>query len=539
MPRLPTPQSTPKIAEQVFTAESQGAAVARGQAAFGRAVSEGGQQIGRQLQQRKAQSEISKLNAEFARAQADLTVAWQERLATADPNDPTTAEAFRNEAVKERIEAIRQFADTREAKAYFERAAAGLSSGFLVTTEAGQRGLRETAAVQNFDTMLNQMGDSVTMDPLSFDSVLTMTDLQIEGLVQAEGLSREKALVLQQTAKSKIAIGAATGLINRDPGLGREAIESGQFSEFIDAQEKQRLLNYADSQERAMAAAADKQRKEMAARAQVDVMKQAINSDGTVNAASLPQLQAQIIRDPRLAQDPSSLRATVNFLDALAEDATGGAKFGKTDPVAYSQIMARATLPPGDPNRPTRNEVLFMANNGLSTADANFIADKVIGQEGSVQEQIGNEFRASSLKAAAARLTGSSAIELAEDPGLVENYNRFLQFARLNEVNMLREGKSPAEIWAADGPIMSRVNEFDRRLSLQEQTQAFQEQLDRNSAQTEFPDFEGEDPSKFDTGSKSVQPDLRTGPQLGATFKGKPLKELSSSEMDEWLKENQ
>ena len=541
--RLPVPQSTPQLAREIFTPESQGAAVARGQAAFGSAVSRGGQQLARRIQERKAQSEISELNAEFARAQSELTVAWQERLATADPNDDTTAETFRNEVVAQRLEAIKELANTRESKAFFERAAAGLSSGFLVTTEAGQRGLRETAAVQNFDTMLNQMGDSVTTDPLSFDSVLTMSELQLEGLVQSEGLSREKALVLKQAAQSKIAIGAATGLINRDPGLGRQEIESGRFSEFIDAQEKNRLLAYADSQERAIAAAEEKARKRAAGAAQVSAMQQAINTDGSINVESLPQIQADIIRDPDLASDPASLRATVNFLDALAEDATSGAKFGQTNPAVFNNIMQRATLPPGHPDRPTRNEVLFLANNGLSVSHANFLADKVVGQEGSVREQLGNQFRNSGLKAAAARLTGSSAIELAEDPGLVENYNRFLQFALLTEQEMLTQGSTPTEIWAADGPILGRVQEFDRRLSLDEQTQAFQEQLERESSQTAFPAFEGEDPSKFDVGGKTGSglngPPLRTGPNLGATFNGKQLKELSPAEMDKWLKENQ
>lgn len=541
MARLPVPQSTPKLPQQVFTAESQGAAPARVKAERGALIQQAGVQIGQKLEERQTQREISKLNAEFAKAQAELTVGWQETLRTADPNDPDVAERFRNDTVAPRVEALRDFAKTRESKAYYDRAAAGLGAGFLVTTSAGQANLREVAAVQNWNTMLNQMGDAVTADPLSFDSTLTMVDIQLDGLIQAEGLSSEKGEVLKTNARSTLAVGAAMGLIDKNPTIGREAVESGEYSEYIDAKDKQQLLNYADTQQRALEAAEEKRRKRIAGQAQVGYMKEAIAVDGTVNVESIPALQGRIVRDPALQQDPESLRAMTNYLSALADDEKSGAKFGKTNPAVYSNIMSRATLPPGDPRRPTRNEVLFLANNGLSTADANFIADKVIGQEGSVREQIGNEFRASSLKAAAARLTGSSALELAEDPGLVENYNRFLQFARLTEVDMLEQGKTPAEIWASDGPIMGRVQEFDRRLTLQEQTRALQDQL--NAAPSgEPPRFEGQDPSAFDLGGKkpvSSAPQLRTGPELGATYKGKALRDLSPAEMDAWLKENQ
>lgn len=527
MPRLPTPRSEPKLPEQIFTPESQGAAVARAKGEFAEAVQRGGVQVGQALRQRQSQREISRLNAEFAKSQAALTVEWQETLRTADPNDEAVAETFRENVVKPRIEAMREFANTRESRAYFDRAAAGLGAGFLTTTEAGQRSLRETAAVQNFDTMLNQMGDAVTLDPLSFEHVEGMVDLQLEGLIQSEGLSREKALVLKSQAQTNLAFGAAQGLIQQDPEMGREAVETGRFSEFIDAQQKQRLLAFADSQEAAQEAAVKKAREEAARVAQVEVMREAVNDDGTINAEDLPRLQGQLLRNPNLTNDPASLRATLNFLDQLADDETSGAP-AKTDPAVFQEFIRRSALPPGDPNRPTRNEVLMTTGNGLSKDDARFIANDIVGERGSEREEVANALRNDSLRNAAAILTGSATLEFVEDPGKIENLNRFQNFARLRELQLRAEGKSPAEIWAPDGPIMGQLPNFNRRLSLQEQAAQF-------GAEPVTPGPEPvltTDPTAFDV------PQPGAGPRMGDTFEGKALKELSPAEMQKWLEAN-
>jgi len=520
MPRLPVPQSRPTLPQAIFTPDSQGAAQARAQGEFADTVQRGGVQLARQLQERKTQKEISQLNAEFAKAQAELTVEWQETLRTADPNDDTVAATFREGAIAQRLEALQSFANTRESKAYFERAAAGLSSGFLVSTEAGQQNLRETAAVQNWNTSVNQMGDAVTADPLSFDNTLAMIDLQTEGLVQSSGLSRQKALVLQTQARQSLAMAAGYGMIDRDPEMGREMVESGRFSEYIDAKDKSNLLAYADRQEAAKNAAAKKRREEAAAEAQVEAMARAMNADGTINTAELPRLQGELIRNPALRQEPESLRAMLNHLDGMAEDAIEGVRFGETDPVVFNSIIDRAALPPGHPDRPTSNEVYLLSKRGLSTSDANHIVNNILNQKGSVAEQIGNTLRSSSLKAASARLTGSSALEFADDPSKVENYNRFVRFATLNEHHMKQQGKTPEEIWAIDGPIMSRLAEFDQRVDPLEAISLEREQFDGP-----FPEFQGEDPSTF-------------GRRSAPSFNNKPLNRLSPNEMDAWLKEN-
>ena len=93
MPKLPVPVSNPQLPQQVYTAEIQGATVARANQDLARSVTG----LGEALIQRQTQREVSKLNAEFAKAQAELTVEWQETLRTADPTDPEVANRFRQE----------------------------------------------------------------------------------------------------------------------------------------------------------------------------------------------------------------------------------------------------------------------------------------------------------------------------------------------------------------------------------------------------------------------------------------------------------
>lgn len=532
MAKLPVPISTPKLPDTIFTAASQGATAAAANAQLAdKAV-----QFGAALEQRRTQREISQMNAEFAKAQAELTVQWQETLRTADPNDPEVASRFRNEVVQPRIESLQDFANTSEGKAYYQRASAGLGAGFLVTTEAGQASLEETAAVQNWEVSLNQMGDAVAADPASFDSTLAMIDIQVEGLVQANGLSREKALVLQTEARTQTALNAATGLIRQNPEQAKVMIESGLYSEYISGSQKNTLLGMADTQLRAQEAARKAALEEAAERSQVAIMKAAINEDGSINAAALPGLQGEILRDPTLAQDPAALRATINFLDQLVEDENSGNP-AKTDPAVFDGFMARAALPPGDPRRPRREEVLMRVGDGLSKDDARFIINDMIGEKGSDREVVGNDLRNDSMRNARTILTGSANLEFVEDPGKVLNYNRFQHFARVMEVKLRDDGLSPTEIWAPDGPIMGQLNRFNKRLSLDEQNEIMATALSGG------PDLGPEpvitsDPLRFDTGRNRVNAGaLRDGPTPTTVF-GKPIKDATVSDMDRWLKEN-
>ncbi len=512
MPKLPQPVSRPQLPEKIFTAETQGAAIGRGMQEAAAGVAN----LGQTIQRNEERSDISKLNAAFATAQAELTVQWQETLRTADPNDPNTAQRFRDEVVAPRLQQLGDIANTRAGREYATRAGAGLNATLLTSTSAGQQQLREVAAVQNWQTTLNQFSDSLSADPQSFDGTMNFAELQLQGLIAAEGLSTAKAEVLRTKMNSTLAIATATGLINQNPPAGMAAVQGGQFSEFLTASQKAQLISYANSQQRAQEAAQEKARKKAAARRRTEYLGQAIDQNGEINAESLPSIIGAMINDPTLAEDPSALQSTANFLDNLVDESSGAAF--RDDPQLVQSLMDRILLAPGDPNRPTENEIYDLYGNGLKRETADWMVKRLSGA-GTPRTDAFNRLSNSSLRTANAFITGSGTLDFVDNPQDVLNAQSFEVWFRAESQRLFEEGMSPTEIFAPDGPVMSQLPQFKQKL-----TRENQRTLIKGGELGVITREVTDDP--FDT-----------GPKFGDEFNGKPLRDATPSDMDEWLRQ--
>lgn len=407
MPKLPTPQSDPRLPQQVFTAESQGASVARANQELARSVTG----LGEALIQRQTRREISQLNAEMAKAQAELTVEWQETLRTADPNDPEVANRFRSERVQSRLNELSGIAKSREAKDYFTRLSAGLGADFLVRTEAGMSHLEEVAAVQSFETMKNQLVDSISADPLSFDMTLQTVDTMVEGYVQSFNLSREAALKLTTETKQDLAFSAARGRIDNNINEGRAFVDSGGYSEFLSPQQKAQLLNYADSLEASEIAAAKRAKEEMDRAAQLDWMQRI--SDGTYSFKELT-------RDPRL--DADSMRALDSAARAQAEGTGANNKMKDYNAQRDMQLALAGEI--------TRMQVIQnMARGDYDQSRANVVLDIVDGNATPEGQQRNAAF-ADFEKTAAATLIKENPYTGQTDPRGRARYAEFMAEVR-------------------------------------------------------------------------------------------------------------
>lgn len=380
-------------------------------AAQGRALQGAGQDIerlGGLIEQRQTQAEINKLNAEFAKAQAELTVDWQETLRTADPNDPNVANDWRNNVLKARVDSLGSLAKTREAKAQYERMAAGLNGTFLVSTEAGRVHLAETAAVESFTSTINQMSDAVSADPTSFESSLAGLDIATEGYVRAYGLSREQALKMGSDARADLAFAAARGGIDKNPELGRQEVEAGRYSEYITPQQKAQLLNYADGVEASRMAAQKRALEQADQKAQVDWMRSI--SDGSFD-------YAQMVRDDRL--QPESMRALAGAFRA-AQDGAGG-KEGMQDYNFQQDFQAALN---GDITD-TRAILNRVGAGAYPMSRANEIIDVIQGNatpEGQARAQVLSNFE----KTAAARFVSEDPMIGYTDPEGRASLTRFM-----------------------------------------------------------------------------------------------------------------
>lgn len=505
MPRLPVPDSNPTLPRPVYSGEQFGALQGRALQGLGQTVSD----VGDALLERQAQRELSTLNAEFAKAQAELTIAWRERLRTADPNDENLASDFQQE-VQARLTAIGGMAKTREAKEHFTRLSAGLSANMLTTTTAGQMDLAEVKALSDLDTSLNQLADSVSADPGSYAATKVSLEIMLDGFQRSGGLSTEARLKLSGEAKRNLARSAARGLVEANPQRARELVASGAFSEDLTGDDRAQLISYADGAIAAQEAARRKATEEAASLATTEYLRAAVRPDGSVDTAAIPALMAAVVRDPRLANAPGAdqQRTMFNMLRGLAEAEASG-KSLRTDPSVFRDLYSRSVLPPGDPNRATEAEIFGAVGEGrLTREDANALLDRRKG-ENTTEGRIFNRMQETAFSAAARFIAGSDDIALQDPQGAIQNV-AFQNWA-LTEIERLRETGMPTqEIFAPGGPIMGRIPQFKR-------------------STTEVIDGLREVASTARRQQPAAQP-------LNTTFNGKPVTELSPAELDEFLK---
>lgn len=453
MPPLPVPQSNPQLPRPIFTGDQFGAAQGRALGQLGGAITD----AGRVIQQRQAQRDVSRLNVELTKAQAELTVEWQERLRTADPNDDNLAADFLRDRVQARLSDIEGSVNTAEGREHFARLSAGVSAGFFTTAHAGQASLAETSAVLEFQQVQNQLTDAVSTDPMAFESSLAALELSADGLQAVNGLSSEARLKLTAPAQRDLALTAARGVIDRDPALGQELVESGTFSQYLDAGDKLSLINYSRSVVSAQEAAARAEEEKQASLATTEYLRAAVGPDGAINQSAIPSLIGQLVRDPRLASAAGADqgRTIFNLLDGLASRGDGEKSVG-----VFQGLWDRAGLPPGSPERPTAQEVLAQVGPGLRLSDAQDIIKRLddgFTPQGRIRVALTDQL----FKAAREQLSNRAGAGLPDPEGELA-FSDFQAWAAPELQRLVDAGTPVAEIFAINGPLYGRVNQFQR-----------------------------------------------------------------------------
>lgn len=218
--------------------------------------------VGKQLQRRQEQAEISELNAKVSKASADWTVYLNQRLNEADPNDRTVAP----KALKDFDDYMQKVGDgiqTAAGQEYFQKATASLRGDMYVKATLGQAELAKTAAIGNHLTAVNNFSTSVFDNPAGLQATLELHNAGIEALVKSGALPRQEAIKLKQQGDHDITVSAIRGLINLNPEAAKQQLGTEQWNKYIDGQDKAVLVGEADQgiraneieQERKLAAA--------------------------------------------------------------------------------------------------------------------------------------------------------------------------------------------------------------------------------------------------------------------------------------------
>lgn len=545
MPRIPGPVSRPKLPGTIFTAAGQGALAAQGAAQIAGALGEVGEALEQRKaleKQRRAQEEISQLNVGIAKLRADTTVALNKAGREGDPNDPNFAENFRNNVIAPQLADLGQFATTDEAKRHFATLGAGFSGDFLIRTEGVQQANREQAAAQNHEVFLNQLGDSVVNDPASFEATRISGDIAIDGLA----VSQLDKRALKTNKDTRLALLAASGLIEQDPQNAKERIDAGEFSEFISGEEKQRLIDQADRAIKARIAEAEAARKKASDARLNGLISQAINLDGSTNTEDLSALDGQIFNNPNFT--PEEKRAAFRFTAQLRKQENEGSSAGDA---VYEGLLQRSVLSRGDPNKTTIQELTVAMGDGDLTAERFNSLVKLVGGKGTPEQQLLGRARNRGLQTAKEVITGNAGqISFIFDQNKALDLQEFTDFALTEEIALEQRGIPAADIWAIDGPILSQMDSFvglGARRAAQRKAEAAgpvskrdQQKLDRLRAAQE----------RLGGIKKDVPPPPKRGPDpfapadplidptpLGTIFQGKPVLDLTTAEMDKLLNE--
>jgi len=274
MPRIPTFNPDPKLPQPFVTARQEGSAI-------GGALREAGQQVqqtAKVIDDFRTQNQISELNAETTRANAELKLELDELIRTTDPfQAEEMVDKFLTERVATRFQEIRGIAKTKRAKRHFEGLSATVQSNLLVSGVAGANELTSLAAANAHQQSVNTSAASIFQNPDSFDTAVQLLDQTREGLVQSGALDRATAIKSQDEENVALVQARIFGLI--DQGRLSEAsafVNNPQFGRDLSIKERFTLMNAIESEQKRGEVASEKRLKELEDQFQIDILERAL-----------------------------------------------------------------------------------------------------------------------------------------------------------------------------------------------------------------------------------------------------------------------
>lgn len=445
MPKLPIYEAK-EVGGVRSTPESFGAGASRAKAEAAGNVGSSLQGLIGGLYKNKVDRDVSKLQASMATAQADLTVDQQNRLKNADPNDDQWAENFLTTSVDKTLGSIGETAQTKEGQQYFQQASARVRAGFQESSYAHMTELAGIAAVQNAQATANALSTTVASDPTQFDSVMSQAELNIATM---PGLTTEMRLKALPAVQKTLAMSAAKAWAQLNPDYADQLVESGKYSKFLDGEDVIAVKSYAESERRARRAdanaseaEANRQRERMSEDTRNDYMSNLV--DPTSGQVTVPAgWTTQMLRDPNLKpEDKAALFGLPERINNAAE---------KSDPMIFNDLNRRALLPPSDPSRATFGEIMGSVGNGVTMAQANFLADRINGKDDPAK-QTENDLLTSAKKVVRSQIAPAKDM-FGNSTGAGEAaYNRFLNWFEPEYQKKISAGKTPAQLLSVDGP---------------------------------------------------------------------------------------
>lgn len=394
---------------------------------FGAQAAEGVQQVaGKTLELtgviHKAQTakEISDLGAEFAKAQAELSVEYQKQL-----NDGTlTVDEF-TQKVKDRTDEIGESASTPGARAYYTKASATINGHFLEKSAFGQAQLAGAKTKRNYAEQLNSSTITLTHDPSSFPTTLKLQMANIENLVAAGTLPAEAAEKLKIESQNDLAKAATQGWINLNPQGAKEMIEQGEWDKYYGTETvdgatvKKQMLLQADQAIHAQEVEQNRLKKQQE---ELKKEQQQQTQNDFLQAMVDGKLTAKDILASNL--DPFGSGSKDTMLRLLEQ--SNNEKL-KTDPAVFTDLFTRIHLPATDPKALNdENELNVYVSRGVLKLEDAIKLRKEMQDKGTQAGDIEGQLKKGLTDIAQGKLTKSNPLTRFKDPVGDANYQKWL-----------------------------------------------------------------------------------------------------------------
>jgi hypothetical protein len=358
-----------------------GAALGSGIGAFGRAYTEV-----------KERQEISQGMSTHAEIMDNLTTAWQATINSADPNDHSVAEKFREEQLKPILDAWTTSFQTENGKKWADLQSGNLQQHFFEKTSADQALKAGEATISNYQNLVRSASSTAFQDPSdhTLNVTLGMLDTATDVLAASPYLTPEMSAKVRSelnVSRQEVVKSHLEGAARINPDAAMAAIASGKYANLISGDDQNHAFALAESYKRSQqedsiraVTAARQADKADAQQAMTSLYAEGIGK-GAAGTWSPPPNYSQrlqdIIRAHPQGVDMAEAHAASNMVTTFTEDQTNG-RLVQSDPHVFNSFLQRSEIMPGQPGALTRAEVYqAAAERRLSNHDASTLSQSI------------------------------------------------------------------------------------------------------------------------------------------------------------------
>lgn len=325
----------------------------------------------------------SKATLAFSNAEVAASDDWNELSANADPNTADAdGKAFLEKQAKVWDDIVAT-APNDKARAWAQTKANEAHLSLQKTVRADTSTLTGIAAAGNTEDHINNLATQARNNPEQAETLIGRVDKELNDLIPPgmAPAARAKLIATEgRAAKAFIAQQALEGMIASDPEATQKMLEKGDLDPYIKLMSPDDQNTTRNQVASAIAAqrTADRLEKERKATAETKAQKTAVDQAvGKLYSDQVDPATGKVTIKPNFSQRlldiakmPGATPEDITNMQAYAARAD---KPGVTvNGPMWGDLLNRALLPPGDPNRLTEKEIIASAGRG----------DIIIGEKG-------------------------------------------------------------------------------------------------------------------------------------------------------------